>query len=143
MLCKSITASLLFLLGLTAIVKAKENAPPPGTNPIVGLAKVSDAIEGGTNGQYKVFLNLPVYHSEDIVITFNVTGSATSSVDYNMLGLSGGQIVIPAGAAEVYIDVDAGNDGIIEGPENVTLTITGASSTSNRSRRNNRHCKHC
>ncbi|MBO9152171.1 Calx-beta domain-containing protein [Chitinophaga sp. GCM10012297] len=103
-----------------------------GSN-IVLLTKVSDAIEGGTNGQYRVSFPPGVSSSEDVVIGFTVSGSArriAPGIDYNLLGLSGNNIVIPAGASEVYIDVDASNDGIIEGPENVILDLTSAASAS-------------
>ncbi len=63
-------------------------------------------------------------------MNFTVGGSAGRNIDYTILGLSGGNIVIPAGANEVIIDIDAGNDGSIEGPESVVLTLDGAASAS-------------
>ncbi|WP_346320927.1 Calx-beta domain-containing protein [Chitinophaga sp. YIM B06452] len=101
-----------------------------GNNNVVLVTKVSDAIEGGTNGQFRISLQPGVTISEDVVITFTTGGAALRNTDYNILGLSGSNIVIPAGANEVYIDIDAGNDGIIEGPENVALTLTSAASSS-------------
>ncbi|WP_343703286.1 Calx-beta domain-containing protein [Chitinophaga sp.] len=107
-----------------------------GNSNVVLLTKVSDAIEGGTNGQYRISLQPGVTSSEDVVIRY-VYGipppgviAATPNTDFNLLGLSGGNIVIPAGANEVYIDVDAGNDGIFEGPEKVILNLTTAGSAS-------------
>ncbi|MGK6352367.1 Calx-beta domain-containing protein [Parapedobacter sp. DT-150] len=97
---------------------------------IVLLTKVSDAIEGGTNGQYRISLPPGVTSSDDVVVSFNLSGTTANGPDYNILGLSGGNIVIPAGANEVFIDVDAGNDGIIEGPESVQMTLTAAASAS-------------
>jgi gliding motility-associated-like protein len=101
-----------------------------GNSNVVLITKVSDAIEGGTNGQYRISLQPGVTASEDVVITFNLSGSAVRPADYSILGLSGSNIVIPAGANEVFIDVDAGNDGVIEGPESVILTLTSAASAS-------------
>ncbi len=101
-----------------------------GNSNIVLFTKVSDAIEGGTKGQFRVSLQPGVTSAEDVAVSFSVAGSATSGTDYNILGLSGGNIVIPAGANEVFVDIDAANDGMIEGPENVVLTLTGATSTS-------------
>ncbi|HVI49040.1 MAG TPA: Calx-beta domain-containing protein [Chitinophaga sp.] len=97
---------------------------------VVLLTKVSDAVEGGVKGQYRVSLQPGVTSSEDVVISFTLGGTATSGTDYNLLGVPTGKIVIPAGANEVFIDVDAANDGIIEGPETVILTLTNAASAS-------------
>ncbi|WP_185096823.1 Calx-beta domain-containing protein [Chitinophaga barathri] len=113
----------------SAIVNIADN-DYTGNRNVVLITKVSDAIEGGTNGQYRISLQPGVTVSEDVVVNFSLSGTATAPADYTMLGLSAGNIVIPAGANEVYIDVDAGNDGIIEGPETVILTLTNAASTS-------------
>lgn len=97
---------------------------------VVLLTKISDAVEGSTNGQYRVSFPPGITSSEDVEVNFSLAGTATDIIDYSLLGLSGGNIVIPAGANEVLIDVDASNDGMIEGPETVTLTLTGAASAS-------------
>ncbi|HWV66642.1 Calx-beta domain-containing protein [Chitinophaga sp.] len=120
--------------GGSATVNISDNDHVANSN-IVLLTKVSDAIEGGTNGRYRISLPPGVTSSEDVVIGFvppvsPTDGTADIGIDYNFLGLSGGNIVIPAGANEVYIDVDAGNDGAIEGPETVILTLTSAASAS-------------
>jgi gliding motility-associated-like protein len=96
---------------------------------IVLLTKVSDAIEGGTNGQYRISLPPGVTSSENVTVSFSMAGTANGA-DYTLSGLSAGNIVIPAGANEVLIDVDAINDGIIEGPETVVLTLDAATSPS-------------
>lgn len=101
-----------------------------GNSNIVLLTKVSDAVEGGTSGQYRISLQPGVTSSEDVEISFSIAGSAINGTDYTMQGLSGGYIVIPAGANEVLIDIDAGLDGLIEGHEDVVLTLTGAASSS-------------
>ncbi|MGX5817199.1 Calx-beta domain-containing protein [Chitinophaga lutea] len=95
---------------------------------IVSLTRISDAIEGGTNGQFRISLPPGVTSSQDVVVNFTASGTAASPADYSLLGLSGGQIVIPAGANETYVDADAVNDGPAEGPETVRLQITSASS---------------
>ncbi|MGF6849823.1 gliding motility-associated-like protein [Chitinophaga sp. W3I9] len=123
--------------GGSATVTITDNDHVTNSN-IVLLTKVSDAIEGGTNGQYRISLPPGVTSSEDVVVTFALPttpgtptgGTANNTIDYNLLGLSGGNIVIPAGANEVFIDVDAGNDGVIEGPETVVLTLLNAASSS-------------
>ncbi|MBO9155429.1 Calx-beta domain-containing protein [Chitinophaga sp. GCM10012297] len=113
----------------SATVNISDNDMTGNTN-IVLFTKVSDAIEGGTNGQFRVSLPPGVTSSEDVVITFTIAGVATNGADYSLLGLSSGNIVIPAGANEVFIDVDAGNDGTAEGPEDVQITLDGAASAS-------------
>ena len=115
--------------GNSATVNIGDNDFTANSN-IVLLTKVSDAIEGGTNGQYRISLPPGVTSSDDVMISFLLAGTATSGSDYNILGLNSGNIVIPAGANEVFIDVDATNDGIIEGPESVQVTLTDAASVS-------------
>lgn len=115
--------------GGSATVNITDDDYAPNSN-VVLITKVRDAIEGGANGQYRVSFQPGVTSSEDVVISFTLGGTATNSTDYSLLGLSAGNIVIPTGANEVFIDVDAGNDGIIEGPESVVLNLTSAASSS-------------
>lgn len=113
----------------SATVDITDNDAVPGNTTVVLLTKISDAIEGGINGQYRISLPPGVTSSENIVIDFTTTGTA-DIFDYSLLGHSGSVIVIPAGVNEVFVDVDAGNDGLIEGPETVILTLTNAASLS-------------
>lgn len=115
--------------GGTATVNIADNDFVGNSN-VVLITKVSDALEGGTNGQYRIALQPGVTSSEDVVISFTLSGTAGNVLDYSLVGLSGGNIVIPAGASEVFIDVDASNDGVIEGPESVILNLDGAASAS-------------
>ncbi|RPE08110.1 DUF11 domain-containing protein [Chitinophaga lutea] len=96
-------------------------------NGVVRFTKISDAIEGGSNGQYRIALPPGVTSAGDVTLTITTAGTAQTTVDYTLLGLSGGKIVIPAGTNEVFVDVDASNDGIIEGPENVIMTLATVS----------------
>jgi Calx-beta domain. len=86
----------------SATVDIGDNDMTANSN-IVLITKVSDAIEGGTNGQYRISLPPGVTSSENVVVNFNLTGTAANGLDYNILGLSGGNIVIPAGANEIFI----------------------------------------
>lgn len=98
---------------------------------VVLLTKVSDAIEGGTNGQYRISLPPGVTSAEDITVSFNTTGTATNPADYTLNGaIVGANIVIPAGNNEVFINVNALADLTVEGPETVMLNLTAASSVS-------------
>ncbi|WP_074238394.1 Calx-beta domain-containing protein [Chitinophaga niabensis] len=114
----------------SATVDITDNDATPGNTTVVLLTKISDAIEGSTFGQYRISLPPGVTSSEAITVTFSTGGSALNPADYTLQGLSGGNIVIPAGTNEVLIDVNAGNDGLIEGPENVILTLIAAGSPS-------------
>ena len=97
---------------------------------VVLVTKVSDALEGGTHGQYRISLPPGVTSAENIIINFNTSGTALRPADYSLTNLSGGNIVLLAGNNEVLVDVDAINDGQIEGPETVILELTGAASAS-------------
>jgi gliding motility-associated-like protein len=98
---------------------------------VVLLTKVSDAIEGSTNGQYRISLPPGITSSEDITISFNTSGTAVGPADYTLNGaMIAGNIVIPAGSNEVFVNVNAIADGIVEGPETVILNLTAANSTS-------------
>ncbi|SDE48109.1 Calx-beta domain-containing protein [Pedobacter soli] len=97
---------------------------------VVLLTKVSDAVEGGTKGQYRVSLPPGITSAEDITITLSTGGTATRPADYSLTGLTGANLVIPAGTNEVFVGVDAINDSQVEGPETVTLTLNNATSAS-------------
>lgn len=114
----------------SATVDITDNDAVPGNTTVVLLTKISDAIEGSTPGQYRISLPPGVTSSEDITVTFSTGGIAQNPADYTLQGLSGGNIVIPAGSNEVFIDVNAINDALIEGPENVILSLLTAGSLS-------------
>lgn len=96
---------------------------------VILLTKVSDAIEGGTMGQYRISLPPGVTSAEDITISYYLGGTATAPDDF-IFNITGNQITIPAGSNEVFVNVFALTDAIIEGPETVTLNLTTATSGS-------------
>jgi gliding motility-associated-like protein len=114
----------------SATIDIADDDAVPGNTTVVLLTKISDAIEGGVPGQYRISLPPGVTSSEDITVTFSTGGVAQNPADYTLQGLSGGNIVIPAGDNEVLINVNAINDALIEGPENVILTLITAGSPS-------------
>ncbi|WP_417207585.1 Ig-like domain-containing protein [Antarctobacter sp.] len=61
----------------------------------------------------------------DTVIAYTVAGSATSGTDFTALS---GTVTIPAGATSATITVPVLEDGDIEGPETVEITLTGVTS---------------
>jgi len=127
-----LTRKVLLLAGLfmTFFTTVRGQSIPPK----IIIQKISDAIEGGTNGVFRIALNYPVPVAENIVITFSYTNTppnATPGTDFTLLGLSGvNTLTIPAGATEIFLDADAGNDGVIEGPESVGIKLNTATSIS-------------
>ena len=108
-----------------------------GNSQLVLLTKVADAVEGSSHGRYRIGLNPGITAATDITITFSMSGNATRGAgsDYQLLAVPGGAVIsgntitIPAGSNEVMVDLQAYNDGIIEGPEAGIMTLTGVTST--------------
>lgn len=72
---------------------------------------------------FAISLSQPWY--QDVTLTYStVSGSATAGSDFT--GISGAQIVIPAGEITAYVGVDVTRDGVAEGPENFSLRIDSA-----------------
>ncbi len=109
-----------------ATVNIYDNDFGPNSN-VVLVTKVSDAVEGGVHGQYKISLQPGVTASEDVTIHYTMGGSATNGVDYPLLN---GVATIPAGSNFVLIDLAAIDDQLVEGPETAILTMTSAASPS-------------
>jgi len=62
--------------------------------------------------------------TDDLIVPFAVSGTATSGVDYQSIGT---QVVIPAGQASVVVYVTPIDDSLIEGNETVVLTLSASS----------------
>ncbi|MBV1797520.1 Calx-beta domain-containing protein [Siccirubricoccus sp. G192] len=72
---------------------------------------------------FTVELSQPWY--QDVVLTYGTAnGSATAGSDFT--GISGAQLLIPAGETTAYVAVDVAADGVVEGPENFSLRIDSA-----------------
>ena len=91
---------------------------------IVSISGTSDAIEGGTNGIFKVSLPEDVLATEDIDISYSISGEATNGVDYSTIS---GTITILDATNSSEISINAIEDGIDETSETVILTLTGIS----------------
>jgi len=109
----------------TATVYITDDDFTPNSN-IVLVTKVSDAIEGSVHGQFKISLPPGITASEAVTVHYAMGGTATNTLDYVTLN---GVAVIPAGSNYVLVDVDAFDDGIVEGPEQAVMTLIGASSS--------------
>jgi large repetitive protein len=86
-------------------------------------ASDSVASEPGNDGQFLVTLDNPSDSPTDI--SYLVTGSAENGVDYQTLS---GTTTIPAEQLAATIDLSVVDDLLLEGSENVTLTLAAVSS---------------
>ncbi|HSP43518.1 MAG TPA: LamG-like jellyroll fold domain-containing protein, partial [Luteolibacter sp.] len=77
------------------------------------------AEEGPVNGVFTI--TREVWLEGDLSVDFTLGGDAENILDYEELPLS---VIIPDGVASVEIVVAPVADGLVEGPETVTLTIT-------------------
>ena len=92
-------------------------------NPTVTIvATDSSATETGDTGTFTITRTGPTTAS--LRVTFNVGGSAVANVDYPMLG---NQVFIPAGSSTVTLTVTPTADGLVEGAENVDVTLSANS----------------
>ena len=81
-----------------------------------------DAAASETAGNPGAFRFTPSYVSAvPVVVTFSVTGTATTGTDYTSLGTS---VTIPAGAAYVDLAVAPKEDATAEPAETVIVTVT-------------------
>jgi hypothetical protein len=84
------------------------------------IAATANAAEPATAGTFTVTLSAA--SSTDTTLTYTVGGSALAGTDYVALS---GTITIFAGATTGTINVAVIDDALVEGPENVTVTLTG------------------
>ena len=85
------------------------------TDPVAG--------EPTDNGEFTVSISTP--SDSPTVIAYSVSGSATSGADFAALPAT---ITIPAGATSATIDLTVIDDSIVEGIEDVTITLTSITS---------------
>ena len=96
------------------------------TLPTVSLAATdSSAAEPGSNTGKFTFTRTGSSTSSSLTVNYTIAGSATNGSDYNTIGSS---ITIPAGAASATVTITPKDDAIVEGAENVTLTLKSSSS---------------
>ncbi|MEO6434994.1 MAG: kelch repeat-containing protein [Tepidisphaeraceae bacterium] len=97
------------------------------TKPSVSVA-ATDATAGepGSNtGRYTITRSGGT--SSALTVLYTVGGSAINGSDYNLLS---GSVSIPAGAASATVTITPKDDTIVEGNENVLLTISSAAAYS-------------
>jgi len=86
-------------------------------------ATVDGGEDGPVNGAFTVSLSAPT--ATATVISYSVSGSATSSVDFAALS---GSVTIPAGSTSATIDVPVLDDNVVEGSESVVITLDAITS---------------
>ncbi|WP_208889959.1 T9SS type A sorting domain-containing protein [Polaribacter sejongensis] len=91
----------------------------------ISIIGTTDAIEGTTDGSFKVALPNGEIATEDINVTYSVDGSATEGTDYTTIPRT---VTIASGTNSSEIIIDAVEDGIEEDPETVTITLQSSSS---------------
>ena len=90
----------------------------------ITISRIADAVEGTTNGTFKISLPEGVLATEDINITYSVSGTATPSTDYTTLS---GTATIANGTNATEVSIVASEDGLDEISETVQITLTATS----------------
>ncbi|QVY65609.1 sulfatase-like hydrolase/transferase [Polaribacter sp. Q13] len=90
----------------------------------ITIAKTTDAIEGGVNGVFTISLPEGVNATENIDITYTVSGVATEGTDYTALS---GTATIANGTNATQIIIDATQDTENEVSESVVITLASTS----------------
>lgn len=86
-------------------------------------ASDSTAGEPADSGQFTVSMTNPA--DSPTVVSYTITGTAANGTDYTTIS---GSITLPAGSVSGQIDLDVIDDTIVEGSEDVTLTLTAITS---------------
>ena len=102
-----------------------ETIPISVSLPSVSIANTTETLEAGTNGL--ITISQTVLSSADNVISYTVTGTATSGTDYTALS---GSLTIPSGATTANIPIVPIADSLAEGDESVIVTLTEVTSGS-------------
>lgn len=86
----------------------------------ITISGTTGAVEGDVDGVFTVSLPEGVLASEDIDVTYSITGDATDGTDYTSLS---GTVTILDGTNTAEIIIDAATDGLDEVSETVTITL--------------------
>lgn len=90
----------------------------------VSIEGTIDAAEPDTDGEFTVSLPDGVIATEDIVINYNVGGTATEGADFTNLA---GVVTILNGSNSALIPILISDDNDVEGNETVIITLTSVS----------------
>lgn len=94
----------------------------------ISLANPGNAAEGGVYGGVDVAVSGGPA-TEDISVTYTVTGKASVGTDYYSTGWTGSTTIF-AGTNYTRLQLQSINDDLVEGDEDVVITITGATGLS-------------
>ncbi|MCT7997577.1 S8 family serine peptidase, partial [Laspinema olomoucense] len=85
------------------------------------IINATDAIasESGDRGQFTILRSGNT--DNPLTVKWETSGNAMNGIDYSAIGSS---ITIPAGQSSIAIDITAINDSLVEGDENVILTLS-------------------
>ncbi len=113
--------------GGSAIFEIIDDEPSISIRTTAGAGVEANIEETGITPAAFVIERIAADTSEDLLVTFTVTGTATSGLDYT--GFGGTSVVIPAGSASVELDLRPFTDGLAEAtPESVIITLVAAPS---------------
>jgi hypothetical protein len=107
-----------------------EVTPTGAAASTVSVTSGANASEPATNGSFIINFSSPTTSSTNI--NFAYTGSATFTTDYSISYSAGstasatstGTLTVPAGTSSVTVTATPVNDALIEGTENITLTLS-------------------
>lgn len=88
-------------------------------------SSINSASESGTQGAF--IFKMTTTLTTGVKINFEITGSATNGVDYEMISNT---ISIPANQLSVTLPINAYPDDLVEGDENILITISSLSNQS-------------
>jgi hypothetical protein len=127
-LCCTIVAVLMAAGQLFALENSGKKDRKGKMAETISLANPANAAEGGVYGGVDLVVS-GTAASEDISVTFTVTGKALVGTDFYNTGWTGTTTIF-AGTNYTRLQLQAINDGLVEGNEDVVVTITGATGLS-------------
>ncbi|MFT6987207.1 MAG: hypothetical protein ACJAT7_003061, partial [Psychromonas sp.] len=103
------------------IVDINEGQIPPN----VSIVALSSHTQEGSNAEFMVLLDYAT--SIPVTVTFTIGGEVDGN---DFVDPASHTVTIPAGALSVPLNIATIDDGIYEGAENLTVTVTGTNSDS-------------
>jgi len=99
-------------------------------NRVVEVTVDRDGVEGGVGLRFKIAFPTGIIPSENTTVNYTVTGTAVKGTDYTPLAthFSGSTIITTSGSGANAVVANVVDDSIIEGLENVVMTITSVTS---------------
>ena len=87
------------------------------------VMSADETVAEGSTATVTVEISSPQTSTGDVVVTYTVSGTATSGTDYVTPAAT---LTIPAGRATAAIEFATTDDGVLEPDETVVVTLTGA-----------------